>query len=40
MSKRLWDELQDELPIDHDVAWSIGSANAMRDLVYGGVSLS
>ena len=34
MSKRLWDEFQDELPIDRDVAWSIGSANAMRDRVY------
>ena len=31
MSKRLWDEIQDELTIDLDVAWSIGSANAMRD---------
>ena len=35
MSMRLWDELQDELPIDRDVAWSIGSANATRDRVYG-----
>ena len=35
MSKRLWDELQDKLPIDRDVTWSIGSANATRDRVYG-----
>ena len=35
MSKRLRDELQDELPIDRDVAWSIGSASATRDQVYG-----
>ena len=35
MSKRLWDELQEKLPIDWNVAWSIGSANAMRDRVCG-----
>ena len=35
MSKRLWDDLQDELHIDRDVTWSIGSANATRDRVYG-----
>ena len=35
MSKRLWNELQDELPIAWDVDWSIGSANATRDRVYG-----
>ena len=35
MSNRLWDELQDELPINRDVAWSIGFANTTRDQVYG-----
>ena len=35
MSKRLLDELRDELPIDRDVTWSIGSTNATRDRVYG-----
>ena len=35
MSRKLWQELEDELPIDRDIAWSIGSANATRDRVYG-----
>ena len=35
LSKKLWNELQDEIPIDRDVAWSIGSAKATRNLVYG-----
>jgi len=35
MSKKLWQELEEELPIDKDIAWSISSANAPRDRVFG-----
>ena len=35
MSKKLWQELEDELSIDQDIALSIGSANATRDRVFG-----
>ena len=28
MSKKLWQELEGKLPIDRDIAWCIGSANA------------
>jgi len=35
MSKKLWKRLEEDLPIDNDVQWSIGSANATQDRVYG-----
>ena len=35
MSKELWEKVQDLLPIDTDVSWSIGSANSTYNRVYG-----
>jgi hypothetical protein len=35
MSKGLWEQGQDLLPIDIDIRWSIGSANSTLDRVYG-----
>jgi len=35
MSKTLWKRLEEELPIDRYAAWSIGSANATKDCVFG-----
>jgi hypothetical protein len=35
MSKGLWGQAQDLLPIGTDIRWSIGSANSMHDQVYG-----
>ena len=35
MSKELWEKVQDLLPIDTDVSWSIGSANSTNNRVYG-----
>ena len=35
MSKKLWQELEDEQPIDQDIAWSIGSENATNSVRYG-----
>jgi hypothetical protein len=35
MSKTFWQELEDHLLIDCEIRWSIGSADATLDLVYG-----
>ena len=35
MSKELWEKVQDLLPIDTDVSWSIGSGNLTHNRVYG-----
>ena len=33
--KALWEALENDLPIDRQASWSIGSANATRNRVYG-----
>ena len=33
MWKELWEKVQDLLPIDTDVSWSLGSANSMLDRI-------
>ena len=35
MSKKLWKTLEEDIPIDTDIQWSIGSANATQDRVFG-----
>src|SRR5205085_2833534 len=35
MSRTLWERLEQELSIDREVSWSIGSTNATKDRVFG-----